>query len=352
MNASAASVKPQESVARMRVLHVIPGEPQTSEMIFARREARELRRIGIELDIFYLRSRLSPLLLLQDLRAFRKKIKEVQPDVVHAQFGTMTAFFCACASSVPVVVTYRGTDLNRDPSQTPIRSFVGRMLSRLAAVKAARIVCVTEGLRGRLWWGKEKAVVLPGSVDLDQFRPMSRHEARAALGWKVEEQIVLFNVGRFPKVKRPELAREAVRIASEIVGPVRLHVVDGSTEPDRMPSLYNAADCLLITSVCEGSPTVLREAMACNLPVVSVDVGDVRVRLKGDLDSRVVSDDAQEIGRAVAGVLNPPRRSRGRELVQDLSVEQFNRELFAQYQCALQSRGMVVESPVANQKLV
>ncbi len=327
----------------MKVMHVIPGEPKVSEMIFARRESLELRRAGVEPEWFYLRSRVSPFALREDARQFRQRIQEVNPDLVHAQFGTMTAFFAVRLSPVPVVVTYRGTDLNRDLSQTRLRSFLGRTLSRLAAARAAGIVCVTSELRNRLWWGRGRAVILPGSVDLDRFQPRPRAEARAALGWNDEERVVLFNLGRFPKIKRPDLAKESVRIASEKIGPIRLHILDGSTEPEDVPILMNASDCLVITSMCEGSPTILREAMACNLPVVTVAVGDVRERLEGVSESRIANRDVKDIARGIVELLDPPRRSNGREAAQELSVDRFNQQLLAIYRGALESRGRRIQ---------
>jgi teichuronic acid biosynthesis glycosyltransferase TuaC len=319
----------------VRVLHVIPGEPQTSEMPYARRESRDLGRVGIDTGVFFLRSRISPITLWNEAIRFRRMIREFRPDLIHAHFGTMTAFFSTYLTSKAAVVTFRGTDLNPDPSQTRLRSLLGRTLSRLAAARAAGIVCVTRELRERLWWNRARAVVLPGSVDLDLFRPRPRAEARIDLGWDDEERVVLFNLGRFPSVKRPDLAAEAVKAAAEQVGPVLLHMLDGSIDPGKIPTLLNAADCLLITSVCEGSPTILREALACNLPVVSVDVGDVRERLKGVSESYVVGRDVRELGSALAAILCRRCRSNGRDAVQDLAVACFNDQLAAIYRAAL-----------------
>ena len=320
-------------------------------MIFARHESRELMQAGVDGEVFYLRSRISPRQLWKDVVAFRHRVREFRPNLIHAQFGTMTAFFAAFATRTPAVVTYRGTDLNPDPSQTRFRSFLGRTLSRLAAAKAAGIVCVTSQLRSRLWWGRERAVVLPGSVDLDRFLPCERKQARAALGWDADEFVVLFNLGRFPKVKRPDLAAAAVNAAAAEVGPIRLHVMDGSIDQATVPLLMNASDSLIITSVCEGSPTILREALACNLPVVTVDVGDVRERLEGVTESHVVSRDMAELGGKLAEVLRRRQRSNGREAVQRLSVPQFTRDLAKLYRRALVANGKIEEAALLDLSL-
>src|ERR1700730_13232942 len=89
----------------LRVLHVIPGEPKTSEMIFARRESRDLERVGIDTGVFYLRSRISPFTLWNEAIRYRRMIQEFRPDLVHAHFGTMTAFFTGYLTRKAMVVT-------------------------------------------------------------------------------------------------------------------------------------------------------------------------------------------------------------------------------------------------------
>jgi glycosyltransferase involved in cell wall biosynthesis len=89
----------------------------------------------------------------------------------------------------------------------------------------------------------------------------------------------------------------------------------------------NASDCLLLTSVWEGSPTVVQEALACDLPIVSVEVGDVAERLEGVRDSTVAAPDASVLGRALARMVNPPRRSNGSQKVADFCARRMAREL-------------------------
>ena len=163
--------------------------------------------------------------------------------------------------------------------------------------------------------------MLPTGVDLKTFVPAERAAARRRLGLGADERIVLFNSGRNPAVKDPELAAEAVEDARRRIGAVRLVVLDGSAPPDEVPHYMNAADCLLVTSKTEGSPTVVQEAMACNLPVVSVDVGDVRERLEGVSGCHVVARCPLALGVALAEVLKAPRRSDGRKHAAALGVD-------------------------------
>lgn len=332
MRAGAAVSRP----GTPRVLFVIPGTAEGSSMIFARRQAQSLERQGVEVNLFHLRSRTSLLELTREWRRFRRRVRRVNPQVIHAQFGSMTAWFAAWAVTLsskrrPLVVTYRGSDLNPALEgaswRARLRAAAGRMLSQLAALRASRIVCVSRELRSRLWWRREIAVVMPTGVDAEAFHPEPRARARGRVGWGERERVVLFNAGHNPSVKRLDLARQAVALAQDFLDDVRLEVLDGRTPPDRMPELLNAADCLLLTSDREGSSTILQEALACNLPVVSVNAGDSAERLAGVRHSAIVERDPAAIAAEMARVLRAAVRSNGREKVREFSAQRIAGEL-------------------------
>jgi len=112
---------------------------------------------------------------------------------------------------------------------------------------------------------------------------------------------------------------------------VCLEVLDGRTPPERVPELLNAADCLLLTSDREGSSTLLQEALACNLPVVSVNAGDSRERLAGVRHCAIVERDPVAIAAELARILKVPVRSNGRDKVRDFSARRIAGELYRIY---------------------
>jgi teichuronic acid biosynthesis glycosyltransferase TuaC len=320
----------------LRVLAVIPGGPAGASMIFARRQMEAVARLGVEVRTVYLGKAWSPAVLPGLLRLLRREIASFDPDVVHAHFGTATGLLCAAATRRPLVVTYRGSDLNACPAIPPWRSRVGRLCSQLAALRARRIVCVSEQLRRRLWWRRGRATVLPSGVDVDLFRPLPQAQARARMGWTHDRPAVLFNAGREPAVKRLDVAQAAVEAARVLVPDLELVVMWGDVDPQRVPLLMNGCDCLLLTSDHEGSPNVVKEAMACGLPVVSVDVGDVRARLAGVQPTRIVPQEAAALGAAIAELAPHRVRSNGPQAARELSQATLARTLLEVYAAALE----------------
>jgi teichuronic acid biosynthesis glycosyltransferase TuaC len=303
----------------MRVMYVIPSKPEGDKFIFARRQIACMESAGITTRSFFLTSRTSIPAVIAAFCRLRREMKDFQPHIVHAQFGTMNAMACVCAGARPLVVTFRGSDLNPSCDITRFRSWGGRLLSQVAALRAESIICVTAQLKSRLWWRKSRAKVIPNGVDLSMFSPIPKADARGILGWQVAERVVLFNAGTVAETKRLDLAEAAVEKAKLQVGAIRFEVLRGKTPPERVPLYLNASDCLLITSDWEGSPNILKEALACNLPVVAVDVGDAAERLSNVISSHIVERSPEALGRCVAKVLEGNRRSNGRDKIAHLS---------------------------------
>lgn len=311
----------------LRVLFVVPGPREGPSMVFSKREAVAVSSLGTKVECLFLGSRTSPVTLFSEWRRARAAIRAFKPEAIHAHFGTVTGLFSSTLSRRPLVITFRGSDLNPDPTVSWIRDRLGKLFSQLSVLRASRVICVSEQLRSRLWWQAWKAVVLTNGVDLSLFSPSDQSAAREALGLGVEDRIVLFNAGSSPAIKRLDLAREVAARLVRQDSSVRLLVLDGSQCHEQVPAYMNASDCLLITSDFEGSPTIVKEALACNLPIVSVDVGDVRERVRGVHPTRIVPRDIDSLARAVAEILSDRRRSNGRDAIAPLSEPEIARKL-------------------------
>lgn len=321
----------------LRVIGVIPGsEEWTAAFSFSKRQMESMSRVGCEVELFFLKNRRSPRELFRERKNLRTLIREFQPDLVHAHFGTMTAFFCATASHVPLVVSFRGSDLNpAGEEDRGLRWVLGYLLSQIAALRARSIICVSRGVRSRLWWNKKGSYVIPTGVDVNLFQPIPLEKARKRMGWGMDERIVLFSAGVSAKNKGIDLVQLAVKYAENILGNIRLKVMDGSMDPDEVPWAMNAADCLIFASRYEGSPNVVKEAIACNLPLVSVDVGDVCEQLDGVSPSVVAARDPQAMGGALVELLKRSERSNGHLIIERISQETIARKIMTVYKLAV-----------------
>src|SRR5581483_499662 len=136
-------------------------------------------------------------------------------------------------------------------------------------------------------------------VDLDRFRPMDRSSCLEQLGWPADRKYVLTygtDAG-----KRLDLAHQAVNLVAAGT-PVELKILSG-VDHSLVPIWLNAASVFLVTSSAEGSPNTVKEALACDLPVISTDVGDVRERISAIEGCAVVSPEPTEIVDALRRVL-------------------------------------------------
>lgn len=262
----------------------------------------------------------------QYLRFYGRLLREVRRgdyDLVHGNFGLVAPF--ALSQPVrPVVLSFWGTDVHGE---------YGWVSERCAKHADARVV-MSEEMAAEL---PTDSHVIPHGVDFDLFRPIPRQEALAEFGWDPDHRHVLFpyepsrGVKDYPRAERVvDAARDRLSV------PVELHAVHGVPH-DHIPQYMNAADALLLTSKWEGSPNAVREALACNLPVVSTDVGDVSHRLDGVSLSSVCRDDDELVEQLVT-VLERGERSNGRETATDLSLQGMGDQLIDVYEDVLAGR--------------
>jgi glycosyltransferase involved in cell wall biosynthesis len=197
-------------------------------------------------------------------------------------------------------------------------------------------------------WRRDGAAIQPSGVDTELFRPEARDDARRRLQWTPGDRVALFNAGLDPANKRLDLARAAVAEARRSCPALRLEILDGRVDPARVPALMNASDCLLVTSDTEGSPSVIQEALACALPIVSVEVGDAVERLRGVTHCRIVERNAESIGRALAEITATPLRTNGPQAARELSFDFLARGLCCLYREAVAlARPQAIETPAA-----
>jgi len=122
---------------------------------------------------------------------------------------------------------------------------------------------------------KKNTHIVPNGVDYDNFFPIDKITARKELKWDNSKIHILFASDNERKEKNYELAKAALEILKKDSFNFELHFLK-KIPMDKINFYYNATDILLLTSLHEGSPNVIKEAMASNCPIVSTDVGDIK----------------------------------------------------------------------------
>jgi teichuronic acid biosynthesis glycosyltransferase TuaC len=318
----------------MRVLvltNMWPSAQRPTRGIFVARQVGELTRAGAQLDVIQIRGDRSRWNYLRAaLRIVALNVGRPRWDVVHAHTGYCGVLACL-QLRYPVVLTYHGCE-NTDLGRGLLR--MRRSVERVAFRGVSGLVAATisQGRSGRHALpprGRARNAVIPNGVDRRLFAPVPRAEARRTLGWPADRRVVLFTGDARLPIKRIALAEAAVRTAAARVPDIEL-VVTNHRAPSAMPLIMSAADALILTSITEGSPTVVKEAMACDLPVVSVDVGDVAEVTRGVRHSHVCDASADALAAALVQVLAPwPQRSDGRSRSVELSGDRIARRVLA-----------------------
>ncbi len=249
----------------MRIL-VVASHNQGDFAPFIIEQAQALEAVGCIIDFFGVEGK-GIKGYLNNLSALKRKIMVFQPDVVHAHYG-LSGLLACMQRKVPVVVTYHGSDIN-DPNVL--------RFSRRAMRLSARNVFVSRKTL-EIAQPQKNYTLLPCGVDLNGFQQTSREEARKILNLTTGKPYVLFSGAFDIEVKNAPLAKETVALLNDST--VELLELKGYSRKE-VTLLMCAADAILMTSFTEGSPQVIKEALACGCPIVSVDVGDVKERVDG-----------------------------------------------------------------------
>jgi glycosyltransferase involved in cell wall biosynthesis len=271
-------------------------------------------------------------------------------DLVHVHYGLSGLAILLLPAGVPLVFTFYGSDMNR-----PLE----RVISIATARRARRRIFVSQRLADH--WSSPRNLVVPNGVDFGRCAPRDRAAACEALGLDPARKWVLFGGLRENPVKQYDVYRDVLgRLARRVPDVGELVLSDQWQPYSRVVEKLNAADVLLFTSQRgrEGSPTVIKEALAVGLPVVSVDVGDAREMLSGVEPGAVVSwpqdpgEEArerwlEELAAAAADVLRQGRRSDGREKRSFLRQERLTERVLEIYAEVLTDRasGVTVAAP-------
>jgi glycosyltransferase involved in cell wall biosynthesis len=289
----------------MKILIVHSGNVASSKhYTFIKTQEDALRLQGCKTDFFQIKGK-GLLGYIKSRKKLLLKIKEFQPDIIHAHYG-LSGLLANLQCKIPVVTTYHGSDIN-NPKVLRF-SKISVRLSKFNIFVSQKNIDIVKP--------KKSCALIPCGVDTEQFKPLDKIECREKLGLKNNEKLVLFSGGFDKEVKNPALAKSAVALLSD----VKLLELKGYTR-EQVCWLMNAVDAVLMTSRTEGSPQFIKEALAVNCPIVSVDVGDVKEVVGNTENGFICFRSEKVIAEALKEIFQTNKRTNGRNRIVELKLD-------------------------------
>ena len=241
------------------------------------------------------------------ISALRKYLRSNSIDLVHAHYSYV-GMLAGLTTKKPIVVSLMGSDIED--------FLVGRVLIRLFAKYKWRAVIV-KSQRSKNRIRLKNVQMIPNGVNLGTFQAIPKEKASEKLGFEKDKKYVLFLSHPDRKEKNYKLAAESCGL---LAGSCELLAIHEQAHSE-IPLYLSAADVLLLTSHFEGSPNAIKEAMACNCPIVSTDVGDVKEVIGDTEGCFITSFEPEDVAAKLKLVLDFGKRTNGREKIRHLDSE-------------------------------
>lgn len=328
------------------VTNMLPSPQNPKAGTFIEQQIRSLEALGLDIHVVLVdRANKGMQFYARTGRLVSEGIEISRPDLVHVMYGGLLADLALEKRSRRAqVVSFCGVDLlgaDYGALKYRIRTWLGRRASFRAAAKADAIIVKSQNLKDGLPQNIDRSIVsiIPNGISLERFRPLDQTACRDRLGWAPGRFHVLFSTNdRNDRKKRLPLAEEAVEVLNRRGLQGEIHGLS-KVPHDEVGLWLSAADAVLMTSRSdEGSPNIIKEALACNRPVVSVDVGDVAERIDGIEGCYLAEPDPESLAQALTRVYEGPRVVEAREKMRELSLERIAGRIAEVYDRALERR--------------
>lgn len=305
-----------------RVLFVASGNSHIFEVNpIIKRQANSLESLCMKVDIFLVKGK-GIRGYLSNIQKLRSHLKNNKYDVVHAHYAFNGLLFLLTGYRLPLVVSFMGSDTYGDYNENGKRilsSYVNIWIAKVIQPFISQIIVKSKNLSNYIY-RQSVCHIIPNGVDTTEFKPVKKDELRCKLGLNEKQRIVLFLGDPTNKRKNFTLVRDAVIEINESIKLLSPFPVS----PDEISDYYNSADLFVLSSFDEGSPNTVKEAMACNLPIVSTPVGDVEWLLHSVDGTYVSQFDTSDFANCIRNALQFTAEGKipgGRKRLIDLGLD-------------------------------
>ena len=253
----------------------------------------------------------------------KKVLKERQIDIVHGHYS-FSAIVARLAFHGKTIASLMGSDIFQEKTWVRILTILfSKFMWDITIVKSREMRKIIKN-----------AEIIANGVDFGVFKPLDKQLAQQRVGFDPQKRHVIFVAEKIQdNVKNFRLAEKAMLLLTDLN--IDLHAVSGVTQKE-LVDYYNAADVLLLTSISEGSPNVVKEAMACNCPVVSTDVGDVSMIIGKTEGCYITSFSAENVALKIRKAIAIDKRTTGREDIRYLDSLSIAQKIIGIYESMLE----------------
>lgn len=307
----------------MRVLFVSSGNSERGISPIVKAQGESLINEGIGLDYYTVVGK-GIKGYLKNIKLLKKVLRKSEYDVVHAHYGFCGIVAALSKGKEKLVVSFMGSDLLGSANKKSNRAWMNKQMTALNVFFSKFfydfIIVKSQKMREKIKSLKNVEIVANG-VNTNIFEEAVKNESLAKLGWDADSTHVIFVSNPERKEKNYKLAEQAVNLIGG--DNVTLKPVFNLAQ-EELPLYYSAADVLILTSLYEGSPNVIKEAMACNLPIVATDVGDVKWIIQntdGCYITNTEPEDAADKLRMAIRYGREKGRTNGRERIKEIGLD-------------------------------
>ncbi|MGA3013536.1 MAG: glycosyltransferase [Bacteroidales bacterium] len=276
--------------------------------VFIYEQMEELRKQGVTCDIFLIKGKGAWGYINNVLKLNRLLLKK-KYDLVHAVYG-LSGLIALLQFRAKVITTFIGSDINN----------TRRIIPKLVARFSDFSIFVEKAMPGKINC-KNKYLIVPFGLDMNFIKPEDKEESRKIMDFKPDEKIILFCSSFNRPEKNYSLASQAIKM---LPYPIKVVELGKSYSREEVSRILNSSDVVLMTSLHEGSPQLIKEAMACNIPVVSTDVGDVREIIGDTGGTYICTYDPMDVAEKIRLALHFAEtngRTKGRERIIRLGLD-------------------------------
>ena len=246
----------------------------------------------------------------------RTLLKKLQPATVQCWMyhaNVLTSLSIIGLAQKPKVVWGIHHSL-ASPKDESISTKIALGLSKILSQQASAIIyCAHSSMQQHQAFGFKNAnsQVIANGVFLDKFQPNPQLHEPTVIGFAgryhiakgypylfetmglLKDKNIIFKIaGSGASIDNPEVKALFHQYQLDAQ---KVHLIDQISD---MPAFYQSIDAFLMTSITEGFPNVLVEAMASGLPCISTDVGDAKYIVQ-DLGRIVPPRNAQALAQAI-----------------------------------------------------